>query len=148
MLVAQRRAEVTWKGNLSHGNGLLSIGSGVLTQTPVTWASRTERSDGKTSPEELIAAAHASCYSMALSNTLDQAGHPPKQIHVTAVCSLDRFEGGIRITAMELNVTGEVPGIDQAQFEELAKKGEQGCPVSNALRNNLEIKVQAKLANG
>ena len=112
------------------------------------WAARTERPDGKTSPEELLAAAHASCYAMAFSNTLAQSGHPPKTLHVTAVCSLDRVEGGIRISAMQLNVVGEVPGIDQAQFEELAKKGEQGCPVSNALRNNLEITVQAKLANG
>jgi osmotically inducible protein OsmC len=105
-----------------------------------------ERPNGKTSPEELIAAAHAACYSMAFSNTLAQAGFPPKQLQVTAVCTLDdKPGGGVQITTMDLEVVGDVPGLTQQQFEELARKGEQGCPVSNALRNSLTINLQARL---
>ncbi|MHB1134272.1 MAG: OsmC family peroxiredoxin [Chloroflexota bacterium] len=147
MPLQQRRAEVTWEGNLTKGAGRVSAGTGVLKDSPVTWASRTERSDGKTSPEELIAAAHASCYAMAFSNTLDKAGHPPTRLHITATCSLEKIEGGIKIDAMDLDVTGVVPGIDQATFARLAVEGEKGCPVSNALRNNVTIRVNANLEN-
>ncbi|MCL4467124.1 MAG: OsmC family peroxiredoxin [Chloroflexi bacterium] len=147
MPLTQRRAEVTWEGNLIHGNGKVTTGTGVLKEAPVTWAARTERPDGKTSPEELIAAAHAACYAMAFSNTMDKAGHAPTRLHINAVCSLERVEGGIKISAMDLNVSGVVPGLDQAEFARLAEAGEKGCPVSNALRNNVEIRVQAKLEN-
>jgi len=145
MALAERRASVTWKGNLTQGTGTITSGSGALTDLAVTWASRTERSDGKTSPEELIASAHAACYSMAFSNTLTQAGHTPEQLSVTAVCSLDRVESGLKITTMQLDVRGKVPGIDQATFVDLAQKAELGCPVSNALRNNVAITVTAQL---
>jgi len=145
MAVAERRADVTWQGNLTQGQGVASLGSGVLTETPVTWAARTESPDGKTSPEELIAAAHASCYAMAFSNTLDKAGSPPERLHVTAVCSLDRVDGKMKIVSMDLNVQGVVPGKTQAEFEELAKTAEQGCPVSNALRGTVEIRLTATL---
>ena len=146
MALAERRAEVTWTGTLTEGNGTLTAGSGALSNMPVTWASRTEQPGGKTSPEELIASAHAACYAMAFSNTLAQAGKPPEQLHVTAVCSLDRTDTGLKITTMALEVQGKVPGITQDQFTELAQKAEQGCPVSNALRNNLQISVKAQLA--
>lgn len=145
MALAERRADVTWQGNLIQGQGAITSGSGALSQLPVTWASRTERSDGKTSPEELIAAAHAACYAMALSHTLTQAGTPPQQLHVNAVCALDRTDAGLKISSMTLEVTGAVPGLDQASFADAAGKAELGCPVSNALRNNVAITVNAHL---
>lgn len=145
MALAERRADVVWTGTLTQGSGTITVGSGALSQLPVTWASRTERPDGKTSPEELIAAAHAACYSMALSNTLAQAGTPPEQLMVNAVCTLDRVESGLKITTVALDVRGNVPGLDQTGFEDAARKAELGCPVSNALRNNVQITVNAHL---
>jgi osmotically inducible protein OsmC len=146
MAVAERRAQVTWEGNLTQGSGKVTVGSGALGELPVTWAARTERPDGKTSPEELIAAAHAACYAMAFSNTLNTGGTPPQRLDVRAVCSLDRVEGKMKITTIDLQVTGTVSGLDQAGFEDAARKAEQGCPVSNALRNNVEIRLTAQLA--
>ena len=143
---AERRAEVVWHGDLMKGSGeIVSVGSGALKALPLTWASRTERSDGKTSPEELIAAAHAGCYAMALSHTLAQAGTPAQELFVTAICTFEQVEGGFKISTMDLNVRGKVPGLDQAQFADAAHKGEQGCPVSNALRNNVNIRLTAEL---
>jgi osmotically inducible protein OsmC len=146
MPTAQRQAEVTWEGNLVQGRGqIVKTGSGVLNDLPITWASRIERPDGRTSPEELIAAAHASCYAMAFSNTLAQEGKTPERLDVTAVCTLELGAGGARITSMDLEVRGKVPGLDQAGFEQAAQKAEQGCPVSNALRGGLTIRVKATL---
>lgn len=147
MAMAERRAEVTWEGNLTQGKGTItSTGSGAFPAgLPVTWASRVERSDGRTSPEELIAMAHASCYSMAFAHALAGEGSPPERLHVTAVCTLDRTEAGPKINRMDLEVRGKVPGIDQARFDEIARKAEQGCPVSNVLRNNAEIHLKATL---
>ena len=146
MATAERRAEVTWTGDLMRGSGQLSTGSsGVLSETPVTWASRTEAPEGKTSPEELLAAAHASCYAMAFSATLGRRGTPPEELHVAAVAGLDRAEQGFKVTTMDLTVRGRVPGLDQAGFEEAARQAEQGCPISNALRNNVRITVNATL---
>jgi lipoyl-dependent peroxiredoxin len=145
MPLAERRADLVWKGDLMSGSGSVKLASSGAAELPVTWASRVENPDGKTSPEELIAAAHASCYAMAFSNTLVQAGYQPEQLTVNAVCSLEKVEGGIQVDAMVLNVRGRVPGIDQKDFAELAVKGELGCPVSNALRNNVKISVNATL---
>ena|SRR5438270_13278326 len=146
MLKAERRAEVTWEGSLIQGHGtIVSVGSGAVGNLPITWASRTERSDGKTSPEELIAAAHAGCYAMAFSHTLAQAGTPAETLTVNAVCAFEQVEGGFKITTMDLDVGGKVAGLDQAGFEEAAHKAEQGCPVSNALRNNVQIRLKAHL---
>ncbi|HLZ22587.1 MAG TPA: OsmC family peroxiredoxin [Ktedonobacterales bacterium] len=145
MALAERRADATWQGNLTEGQGIINSGSGALSQLAVTWASRTERSDGKTSPEELIAAAHAACYAMAFSNTLSRAGTPPQQLHVNAVCTLDRTDTGVKIGSVTLDVTGTVPGLDEAGFEAAARQAEQSCPVSNALRNNVAITVNAHL---
>src|SRR5437879_851150 len=146
MLKAERRAEVEWQGSLIQGSGrIVSVGSGAIGNLPVTWASRTERSDGKTSPEELIAAAHAACYAMAFSNTLAQSGTPAESLTIDAVCAFEPVSGGFKITTMDLSVRGKVPGLDQAGFEEVANKAEQGCPVSNALRNNVEIRLKAQL---
>lgn len=145
MAVADRTAEVVWEGNLTEGQGTVTPGSGAFNTLSVTWASRTQAPAGKTSPEELIAAAHASCYAMAFSNTLNSAGTPPEQLNVTATCTLDRVDGKMKITAVRLDVHGKVPGLDQAGFESAAQTAEQGCPVSNALRNNVEITVNATL---
>jgi osmotically inducible protein OsmC len=145
MALAQRRAEVVWNGNLTQGNGVVTAGSGAFSDLPVTFASRTEQPGGKTSPEELLASAHAICYAMVIANTLNKAGTPPERLTVSAVCTLDRIEGALKITAMDLNVRGRVPGVDQATFEQTAQDGEKACPVSNALRGNVEIRVSAQL---
>jgi len=145
MPLAERRAQVTWEGNLTEGKGQLTTGTGVLRDAPISWPARVERPDGKTSPEELIAAAHAGCYAMAFANTLAKEGHAPTRLHIAATCTLDRIEGGVKITTMDLNVTGAVPGLDQAAFADLAEQAEKGCPVSNALRNNVKVNVTAKL---
>jgi osmotically inducible protein OsmC len=145
MAMAERTASTEWDGDLAHGNGSVTVNSGAFGPFPVTWASRTERSDGKTSPEELIAAAHAACFAMAFSNTLNTNGTPPERLMINAVCSLERTESGLKVSAMDLDVRGRVPGLDQAGFEQQAKKAEQGCPVSNALRNNVQISVHAQL---
>jgi len=147
MPMAERRAEVVWEGNLTQGRGTItSTGSGAFAGgLPVTWASRVERSDGRTSPEELIAMAHASCYAMALSHTLNQAGTPPERLQVSAVVTVEQTSGGIKVGESRLDVRGRVPGIDQARFDEMARQGEQGCPISNALRNNVDIKLNATL---
>ena len=146
MLKAERRADVVWEGDLLHGSGtIVSVGSGALGALPVTWASRTESSDGKTSPEELMAAAHAACYAMAFSHTLAQAGTPAERLSVSATCTFEQVEGGFKISTMDLDARGKVPGLDEAGFEKVAQQAEQGCPVSNALRNNVQIRVNAHL---
>lgn len=141
-----RRADVVWDGNLLEGNGSFSVGSGVMSDVAVSWPSRVEAPDGKTSPEELMAAAHASCYAMALSATLTRAEHPPERLNVSAVVTfVPRDEGGYRVASSSLSVRGQVPGLDNDGFAELARQGEEGCPVSNALRDNIEITVEATL---
>ncbi len=143
-----RRADVVWNGNLMEGAGTFSVGSGALTEQPVSWPARTEAPGGKTSPEELVAAAHASCYAMAFSHTLAEAGHPPERLEVGAVVSfVPKPAGGFSVAASALSVRGCVPGLDQAGFEDLARQGEAGCPISNALRGNVEISVSASLAD-
>lgn len=145
-MAAERRAEVTWNGSLFEGSGRVSLtSSGVMTDQDVTWASRTERSDGKTSPEELIAGAHAACFSMALSNMLAQDGSPPEQLDVNATATFDKTDAGMRITTMRLEVRGRVPGMDAATFEDKANAAKDGCPVSNALKGNVDISVDATL---
>ena len=143
---AERRAQLTWEGDLIKGHGtIVSTSSGALNNLPVTWASRTERPDGKTSPEELIAAAHAECYAMGLANSLAQSGTPATKLDVSAVCTLELSAKGLKIQSMDLTVNGTVPGLDAGAFEKAAQVAEQNCPVSNALRNNLEIRVHAQL---
>lgn len=142
----ERSANTEWVGDLAAGSGTVSFDSGAIGNSPVTWASRTETSDGKTSPEELIAAAHSSCYAMALSHTLTQAGHKPNDLHVTAKVGLEpKSGGGVEVTSSALTVRGHVPSLTQDAFEDLANQAELGCPVSNALRNNLRITVNATL---
>lgn len=145
MATAERRAHVTWKGDLPSGSGTLDLlSSGILEGVGVTWAARTERSDGKTSPEELIAGAHASCYSMALSNVLAEGGNEPEELDVSATCTFDA--GSVKITSVVLDVRGRVPGLDEEGFRSATEQGEQACPVSNALRGNVDIQLNATLA--
>src|ERR671915_1564629 len=115
MAVAERRAVVVWEGNLTEGGGKFTVGSGAVGEMPVTWASRTERPDGKTSPEELIAAAHGSCYAMALSNTLAEMGNEPEELNISAVCTFDADQ--LKVTTMVLDVRGRVPGLDAEGFQ-------------------------------
>jgi lipoyl-dependent peroxiredoxin len=144
--MAEREATAVWNGGLLDGSGSFDVGTGAIPNQPVTWASRTEDPAGRTSPEELIAAAHASCYAMAFSYTLQNAGHAPEQLTVTAKVGFGpKPGGGMKVTHSNLTVRGKVSGLDQAGFADLARQGEQGCPVSNALRNNVEINLEATL---
>jgi len=141
--MADRTASVTWTGSLTDGAGRIdSVGSGAFGPLEVTWASRTEDSDGLTSPEELIAAAHASCYSMALSGALAKAGSPPEKLETSATVT---FVPGTGITKSAIRVRGTVPGIDEAAFLEAAEGAVQGCPVSKALAALPEITLDATL---
>jgi osmotically inducible protein OsmC len=141
-MAAESSARTTWQGDLAHGSGTTQVSSGALEEFPVTWASRTERSAGTTSPEELVAAAHASCFSMALSHGLAQAGSPPERLEVAADVS---FEPGVGITASRLTVRGRVPGMDADAFRQAASAAGEGCPVSKALGGNVDIQVDAEL---
>jgi lipoyl-dependent peroxiredoxin len=146
-MAVERRAHATWEGDLRSGNGSFDLtSSGTITGEPVTFASRFEpEAGGKTSPEELIAAAHATCLSMALANGLAQDGHPPTRLETEAVATLDQTDEGFRITKMHLTVRGEVDGIDDAGFQQAAQTAKEGCPVSNAL-GGVEISLDASLA--
>jgi lipoyl-dependent peroxiredoxin len=143
-MAAKRRASVVWQGSLLEGNGVIeTTGSGVIGDLPVTWASRTEeREQGRTSPEELLAAAHASCFSMALSHGLAQAGHAPERLEVSAETT---FVPGQGITHVDLHVLGHVPGVDDAAFLAAASDAKANCPVSQALRGNVDISLDAAL---
>jgi osmotically inducible protein OsmC len=137
------RAECRWEGDLEGGRGVARLATGVGGELPVSWASRTVSPDGKTSPEELIAAAHASCYCMALSLVLAQNGHEPGRLAVAATCT---FKPGKGITTMKLDVRGQVSGLDEATFADLAETAAKDvCPVSQALKGNVEISATASL---
>jgi len=148
MPIARREAEVLWDGSLARGTGTLKSGSGALDQLAVTWASRTERPDGRTSPEELIASAHASCFAMALALVLGDDGAPPERLAVSASCTLDEVDGAPRITTAELAVRARVPGLDAGKFDQLVGRAADLCPVSNALGGNVEISVRHELEAG
>lgn len=132
-----------WEGNLFDGSGTASLDSGAAQPMQVTWKARTEEHGGLTSPEELIAAAHSACYSMAFSNTLAKNETPPTSLDVTATATFVPGEG---VTTMELTVVGDVEGITEEKFQELAAVAKDGCPVSQALAGNVEISVEASLA--
>jgi len=147
MADAQRTAQAVWQGSLAQGAGAVELtSSGAAGPLPVTWASRTARSEGKTSPEELVAAAHASCYCMAFSGILGEAGTPPERLEVSATVTFAQVEGGFKVASSALEVKGTVPGIDAAAFGDAANKAKDGCPISGALKNNVEITVVAELA--
>jgi osmotically inducible protein OsmC len=143
-MAAERRAEVTWTGDLASGSGTIErVGSGAFGPLEVSWAARTEeQSGGKTSPEELIAAAHASCFSMALSSGLAKAGTPPERLETSATVT---FVPGSGITKSALTVRAVVPGLDEAAFREAAEAAKVNCPVSQALAAVPEITLEAQL---
>lgn len=141
-----RRAEATWSGDLFKGSGSVRPGTTkAFGELPVTWASRTEDPQGRTSPEELLAAAHAACFSMALSNTLAKAGSAPDRLDVSAEISFDKVEAGWRVTRSALTVRGRVPGMTADAFREAAEAAKVGCPISNALHPGIELTVEATL---
>jgi lipoyl-dependent peroxiredoxin len=141
-----RSATAIWQGDLFTGSGTVSADSSQLfRQLPVSWASRTEAIDGRTSPEELLAAAHAACFSMALSNGLAKAGTVAERLQVTAVLSFEKQEAGWRVTRSALSVSGRVPGSDADAFRQAAEAAKDGCPISQALKGNVELSVEATL---
>jgi osmotically inducible protein OsmC len=140
------RATATWEGDLFSGEGTTSLTSGAAGPLPVSWPSRTEAANGKTSPEELIAAAHAACYSMALSNILASGGNTARRLDTGAEATFGKTDAGWRLLTMALSVRGEVPGMDADAFAEAAAEAKDGCPVSNALAGNVEITIDAALA--
>jgi lipoyl-dependent peroxiredoxin len=143
-MATDRRAEVTWSGSLMEGSGTIrSTTSGAIGEQPVTWTNRAEDNPTSTSPEELIAAAHAACFSMALSHGLAQAGNPPDQLDTSATVT---FQPGVGITRVALTVEGRVPGVDADGFAEAAQTAKENCPVSKALAAVPEITLEARLS--
>ncbi|MCS6784241.1 MAG: OsmC family peroxiredoxin [Candidatus Caldarchaeum sp.] len=139
------RAKAVWEGDLFHGKGQVSFDSGALPTKDVTWAARSSKVPGMTSPEELLAAAHASCFAMALSNILAKEGKPATRLEVTADAVFAKTDEGFRITEVRLNVVGQIPGMSQDGFQKAASMAGDGCPVSKALKGNVKITVSAKL---
>ncbi|HLG50455.1 MAG: OsmC family peroxiredoxin [Chloroflexi bacterium] len=145
--MANSRATATWEGSLAQGHGSVAAGSGAFGPVSLTWAARTERAEGirMTSPEELLAAAHAGCYCMALSHELSQRGTPPSRLSATAVVAFEQVAGGWKVTTSRISVTGVVPGLSQDGFSEAANAAAKGCPVSKALAGVEIILESAKL---
>jgi osmotically inducible protein OsmC len=144
-MATQRKAEVVWRGDLLHGSGTIaSPASGAFGPLEVSWAARSEEPNGKTSPEELIAAAWAACFAMALSGGLAKAGSPPEQLETSATVT---FQPGEGITHGALTVRGTVPGLDADGFRQAAEDAKQNCPVSKALSGIPEITLDAELAS-
>jgi lipoyl-dependent peroxiredoxin len=141
-----RTAEASWSGDLVGGSGSIDyVTSGAFSRLPVTWASRTEDHNGRTSPEELIAAAHAACFSMAFSSRLAKNGTPPEHLDVRVTITFDKGDAGWKITRSDISVRGAVPGIDATRFTELAEDAKDNCPVSVAIKGNVELVVDAQL---
>jgi osmotically inducible protein OsmC len=141
-----RTAEATWSGDLVSGSGMLNyVSSGAYTRLPVTWGSRSGAHEGRTSPEEFLAAAHATCFAMALSNELGKNGTPAAKLDVKVAVTADKREPGWTILSSAITVKGTVEGIDQATFAALATAAKDGCPISRALAGNVELSVEATL---
>jgi lipoyl-dependent peroxiredoxin len=139
-----RKAGVIWNGDLRNGGGMISTESRILYEQPYNYSTRFENSPG-TNPEELIAAAHAACYSMAFASTLKKNGFNPRQTETNAEVTLEAKDGGHQITRIWLHVRAQVPDIDNETFQKLAREADKGCPVSNLLRNCLKIDLKADL---
>ncbi|HVU76174.1 MAG TPA: OsmC family peroxiredoxin [Gaiellaceae bacterium] len=143
-MATERKAEVTWQGDLMNGSGTIGeVGSGAFGPLDVSWPSRAEEPNGKTSPEELIAAGWAACFAMALSHGLAQAGNPPEKLDTSATVT---FQPGEGITKGALTVRGTVPGLDEQAFREAAETAKANCPVSKALAGIPEVTLDAALA--
>jgi lipoyl-dependent peroxiredoxin len=144
---AVRTASSTWSGDLATGSGMITkVTSGSFAHLPVSWAARTEDHGGKTSPEELVAAAHAACFSMAFSVRLAKNGTVATRLDVTCAVTFDKLEAGWKLTESALTVSGVVPGIDQATFATIADDAKENCPISVALKGNVNLSVKATLA--
>lgn len=138
-----RKAEAQWEGNLAEGSGRLKVGSGAF-EGPYSFKSRFEEGESATNPEELIGAAHAGCFTMALTAALSRAGHKPTRIHTTAQVKLEKVGDAFSITKIDLETDAEIPGIDDAAFQNFANDAKQNCPVSKALAGT-EIGLTARL---
>ncbi len=146
-MAATRKATAIWNGDLMKGDGEVSATtSGKFSSLPVSWASRTEQPNGKTSPEELLAAAHASCFAMALSAGLAKAGTPPQRLEVSATVTFDKVGDSWTVVSSELDVNGTVSGMDEESFAKAANEAKDGCPISRALKGNVKLSVRPKLA--
>ncbi len=152
MALGRRDATVIWEGTLGGGSGVVQSVSGAPGELPMDWASTDREADGTTSPEELLAAAEAGCYAMTLALALTRRGTPADRLTVQAECVIDRTGEDdpheYKITTLKLDVRGSVPKLDAAQFEELARHADEQCPISNALRGNVEVRLEARLASG
>jgi osmotically inducible protein OsmC len=147
-VAATRQARAVWNGDLATGSGEVSaVTSGKFSALPVSWGARTEAPQGKTSPEELLAAAHASCFAMALSAGLARGGTPPKTLEVSSKVTFDKVGADWTVVSSELEVKGAVPGLDQTGFAKAAEGAKDGCPISRALKNNVKLSVKATLAS-
>ena len=140
----KRQAEAVWNGDLPSGKGTFGTGSKVLWKEPYSFGTRFEQAPG-TNPEELLAAAHASCFAMAFANSLAKKGYAPQEISVSAECLLEKTEAGFAITTMKLFVSGKVPGLTPEDFKAEAEEADKGCPVSNLLRQGLKIELESEL---
>jgi osmotically inducible protein OsmC len=143
-----RHADATWSGDLLSGRGTVTASTTrVFADLPTTWASRTGEPAGVTSPEELLAAAHASCFSMACSNNLAKAGTPPERLTVSVAVTGDKLETGWTVISAAIRVNGVVPGATPESFREAAEGAKDGCPISKALKGNVALSVEATLEN-
>ncbi len=145
MLEQIRRADVTWTGDLSGSGTINRVTSGALGDLPVSWGARTEEHRGRTSPEELLAAAHAACFSMSLSSRLAKAGHPPERLETSAEVVFRKVDDGWKVAESRITVRARVPGITDEAFRTAADGARDGCPISVALKGNVELSVDAKL---
>ena len=147
-MAATREARATWSGDLLSGTGLVTaVSSGKFSDLPVSWSARTEAPGGRTSPEELLAAAHASCFSMALSAGLARAGTKPNRLEVTSRVTFDKVGDNWTVVSSELEVKGDVPGADAAKFTQAAEDAKENCPISRALKGNVKLSVRANLSS-
>jgi osmotically inducible protein OsmC len=145
-MATTRRATATWSGDLLSGRGSVTAATtGIFRDQATTWKARTEEADGVTSPEELLAAAHASCFSMACSNILAKAGTPPDRLEVEVTVTADKLEAGWTVVSAAIVVRGRVPGATQESFAAAADEAKDGCPISRALKGNVEMSVEATL---
>ena len=145
-MAVERTANAEWQGDLTGGSGTVSTESGVVRDATIKWSSRAEAADENTSPEELIAAAHASCVSMALAHGLAEAGTPARRLESQATATFDQVGDGFRMTTMRLQIRGQVDGLDEDGFREAAEQAKDNCPVSQALSDDVEVTVDASLA--
>ena len=145
-MAVERTANAEWQGDLMSGSGTVSTESGAVREATIKWSSRAEAADENTSPEELIAAAHASCVLMALANGLAQAGTPAQRLESKASATFDKVGEGFRMTTMRLRISGEVDGLDEDAFNKAAEDAKENCPVSQALSDDVEVSLDASLA--